>query len=165
MTDQTPKMVPESDLLAVKARLDKETTEWSEKLASALQSADSHHSKLLAEQAAKEKLAAELEELKSEAEKLRGLSPLKEQLEKELAEVHKQLLGASLKRIAQVYKVPEDKLLGKTLAELNLMEETLKLVGRDTGRFDTGATATGVGAAPLTAREKLQAGFEQISKK
>jgi len=161
--DINQKLVPESDLLAVKAGLSKEIEELKSQLNDEKQKADTHYSNLLAERAAKDKLAAELEELRKEVEQLRPLSSAKEQAEKRISELETQLLDVQRKRINQVYRVPEDKLQNKTLAELNAIEEALKLVGREASRFDV--TGAGVGAeGKLSPQDKLRLGFEQLKR-
>jgi len=157
------KLVPESDLMAVKARLEKERAELESKLTEVEQKAEAHYSSLLSERAAREKLAAELEELRKEVEQLRGIEPLKEQAEARAKELEQQLLAVTVKRLSQVYKIPEEKLAGKTLAELNTIEEALKLVGREPGRYDI--TGAGIGAeARMSAMDKIRAGFEQLGR-
>lgn len=162
--EQQPKLVPESDLLAVKAAAKKEADVLLAQLNEAKLKADEYYNSLLSEQAAKQALAAELEELKKEVEQLRPLSEAKKQAEKRISELETLLLDATKQRIIQVYKVPEDKLQGKTLAELNAIEEALKLVGREAGRFDTTGAGIGVGAE-LSPREKIKQGLEQISRR
>ena len=162
MADET-KMVPEADLLAVKARLKQETEQLKTQLDEMSQKADTHYSSLLAEKAAKEKVTAELEELKKEAEQLRPLSAAKEQAAKRIKELEDMLLDVKIKSLIQVHKIPAEKLSGKTLAELNAIDEALKLVGREAGRFDV--TGAGIGAgAKLSAMEKLKAGFDQLKR-
>lgn len=156
--------VPESDLLAVKARLAKETAEFQVKLDESIKKADAHYTTLLAEQTAKQTAVAELEELKKEVEQLKGSVPLREKAEAKVKELELLLLGVSLKRISEVYKIPAAKLQGKTIAELNSIEEALRLVGREPGRFDIAGTAIGAGEK-LTAQEKIKLGFEQLSKR
>ena len=161
--DTQPKLVPEADLLAVKARLKQETGQLRSQLDEMSQKADTHYSSLLAEKAAKEKVAAELEELKQEVEKLRPLTAEKEQAVGRIKELEKLLLDVRMKGLVQVYKIPAEKLAGKTLAELNAIEEALRLVGREAGRFDI--TGAGAGAeGKLSAIEKLREGFAQTRK-
>lgn len=156
--------VPESDLLALKAKLEKETGELQAQIVSIQSKADTHYSSLLAEQAAKETIAAELENLKKEVELLRPIKGLKEQTDAQVKELQKRLLDVSTSRLVQVYKIPEDKLKNKTLAELNAIEEALRLVGREPGRFDISGVGVGAGAEKLTAQEKIRLGFEQLRK-
>ena len=161
--ESQPKLVPESDLLAVKARLKQETEHLKTQLDEASQKADTHYSSLLAEKAAKEKVAAELEELKKEVEQLRPLTAEKEKAVERIKELENLLLDVKMKGLMHVYKIPAEKLSGKTLAELNAIEEALKLVGREAGRFDV--TGAGAGAeAKLSAMEKLKAGFDQTKR-
>lgn len=161
---ETPKLVPESDLIAVKTGKQKEIDELTARLAEANQKADSHYSNLLASQAAKDKIAAELEEAKKEKEQLGQSKTLAEKNEKRVKELEKQLLDVSTQRLIQVYKIPEDKLKGKTLADLSAIEEALKLVGRESSRFDsTGAGVSGI-EGKVSAMQKLRSGFDQLEK-
>lgn len=156
---ESAKLVPESDLMAVKARFEKELKEMQSKLAEVSQKADMHYQSLLQEQTAKEKLLGELNELKSQLEYLKGVDEEKNKLSAKLEELNKQLLSVSAKRLAQVYKIPEEKLAGKTLSELNAIEEALKLVGRDSARFDTGTIDTT--SRKLSAYELIRQGLER----
>jgi len=162
--DDQPKLVPETDLLAVKAKAEKDVGELQSQLDTAKSQSDTHYTNLLSTQAERDKVTAELEELKKEVEQLRPLSADKEGLTKQIKEMEKTLLDVSVKRIAQVYKVPEDKLQGKTLTELNAIEEAFKLTGREAGRFDIAGTPAGAGEG-LSAREKVKQGLEQLSKR
>jgi len=156
-----PKLVPESDLMALKAKLEKETGELQSQLEQAKNLADTHYANLLKEQAQAEAIRAELSEAKKELEELRGLKSLKEQAEAKVAELENKLLDVERQRLIQVYKLPEEKLQGKTLAELKAIEEAIQLVGmRTSSRY-----ATGVGgeAAPLSAFDKIKQGLEQLT--
>jgi chromosome segregation ATPase len=157
------KLIPESDLMAYKAKVSKDIDSFKSQLEETKKQADTHYTNLLATQAARDKLAAELEELKKEVEGLRPLSAAKESADKRVKELENQLLEATIRRLVQVHKIPEDKLKGKSFADLSALEEALKLVGRDTSRFDTGVVAGG-GAEKLSAMQKLRAGFEQLQK-
>lgn len=158
------KLVPEADLLAIKAKAGKDASELQTQIATLQSKADSHYTNYLSEQAAKDKLAVELAELKKETEQLRPVKGLKEQAEAKVKELEKLLLDVSRKRLIQVYKIPDDKLQGKTLAELSAIEEALRLVGREAGRFDLAGTGVGAGTEKMSAREKLVAGFTQLRK-
>jgi len=164
MADEDKKMVPESDLMAVKETAKKDLGVLQSQLDEAKSQSDTHYTSLLSTQAERDKVTAELEELKKEVEQLRPLSADKEGLTKQIKEMEKTLLDVSVKRLAQVYKVPEDKLQGKTLAELNAIEEAFKLTGREAGRFDIAGSAIGAGEG-LSAREKVKRGLEELSKR
>lgn len=151
----------QSDLQALKAKHEKELTEVTARWGEATQKSEGHYNSLLQEQAAKEKLVAELEGFKKEVVQLKVDKATREQLEKSLKEANAQLLDVSAKRLAQVHGIPVEKLTGKTLAELNSIEEALKLVGRDARKYDVAGPGGEAGAGSLSARQMIKAGFDE----
>ena len=159
--NDTPKLVPETDLMAVKAQVAKWEEKYNTDTATLKQTADGHYTNLLAAQAAATTVAAELDALKKEAEGLRPLGAEKEKLTKRIGELESLLLDSTRQRVL-LYGVPEDKLKGKTLAELSAIEEAIKLIGVDTKRFDLRGSGSGALSETSSAHEKMTHGWEQI---
>jgi len=150
----------QADIMALKARLEKEQKEYEQKLQLAQQELEARHQQFLQEQAAKEKLVAELNELKKEVEQLRPLSGLKEASEKKATELENRLLEVVRQRLQEKYKIDPAKLEGKSLEQLELFEEALKLAGiREASRYDTSTLPAGA-----TSVDKIALGLEELKK-
>jgi len=148
----------QSDIMALKARLEREQKEYEQKLQQTTQELEARHQQLLQEQAAKEKLAAELNELRKEVEQLRPLSGLKEASEKKATELENRLLEVVRQRLQEKYKIDPAKLEGKSLEQLELYEEALKLAGvREATRYDTSTLPAGT-----TSVDKIALGIKEL---
>jgi hypothetical protein len=142
-TQTGPKMVPESDLLAVKVGLTKQIDDVKEASANAINEAktvaDTHYQNLLREKTAREQLENQVKELtphKERADKLQAdvtaISDANKGMETKLRELRIDLISTR-------YGVAPDSIKEKTLAELTTLEEALKITGGGGKRtYDTG---------------------------
>lgn len=148
------KMVPESDLIAVKKGLEKQIEDV--KSASALvisdlkSTADKHYQSLLLEQTAKTAVEEELKKANAnvvDIEKLQtdlaNATTSREQLEPKL-------LGLKKANMVLQYGIIDAQLDGKNLEQLNTLEEALKLVGPGKGTRNYDISGGGGGSADGT---------------
>ena len=154
--NQGPKMVPENNLMAVKANL----TRVEANLAEVLQKADSHYQSLLTEKASREAAEGKLVGFQSQ---LTELEDLKTQLTAAVAsreQLESRLLDLRVKSLATEYDVAVDTLKGKKPEELDALEQALKLVGPKRG---SGIDRGGGGGSQqaMSARDKILAGLEE----
>jgi len=158
---EQPKMVPESDLMAVKASHAKEVESLKNEINAHRQKADEHYQALLKAKVDLEQATSRVGELEKEVNELREIKSLKEQSDARAKELEGQLLDTYRKQLSSTYGIAEDKLQGKSLGDLKAIEEALKLTGRTAGRYDVTA---GVPTTPMTPEEKIQLGFEQLGR-
>ena len=157
------KVVPESDLIALKRKHEKELATVRSELDEYKAKADSNYEQTLQEQVAREKQATELEAIQKERDQLREsnttTSAQMEELNKRYTDLESQLLDNTKQSLSREYGVDMEKLEGKSLADLKVLEEAAKLVGtRKASNYDTGSNTT-VPSETLTARQKIKAGL------
>jgi len=145
-----PRMVPESDLIAVKKGLLKELDEAKAGHTTTITQINTQLSEvrqqLLQEQAAKEQLETQLKSSISNEDMGKVIAD-KDAALKRSGELESRLLDLKRNSMAATYKVPTDTLKDKTSEQLDLMEIALKAVGggqSSTKSFDLGG---GGGAA------------------
>ena len=166
------KFVRESDLGSVKVALEKresEVTDLQAKLATANDKYNSEHQELLKERASKE----ELEKSAGEANTLKATVT---ELQSKLAETEKSSGDLSSKyterlrsQLATSYKVDPEKIKDKSLADLELMEQTLSLVGPsiNPANYDGKGGASGPTPEDLTGKSPMALatmGYEESGK-
>lgn len=159
---QDNKMVPERDLMAIKARaeglekaLAQATTDLETWKKNASEAQDNLRRKE-AELASASSSSGNLEVLTSERDALRAQLTATEQ---RLGEATNALLTNQKATISKLYGIPDSALDGKSAEDLKLMQETLELVKAQPSRFDSGS---GSGAPPPSSpRAKIIAGLEQ----
>jgi len=169
-TPSEPKLVPEKDLLAMKAA--KEGLEQKLKEAEVkLEESEKAHGKSLNEVTSKlyatEASVKKLEEQAAESAKsVKDLAEVKAKLEvteKKAGEHSAKLLDARKRLVVSQFNIPADTLKDKSLEQLDLYEEALKAVTatKGVGNYAAGGGA-GSGAAEAKAREKIRSGFDAL---
>lgn len=158
-----PKMVPESDLLAVKKGLEKQLADNTEAakgiLVEAKTKADTNYQDMLRERASREELEGKLTGLTTKTteleEKLKNAGDSSELVTK----LQNDLLGLKKERLMTEYKLTAEELEGKSIQEIDLLSEAMKLAkAKTTSNYDLGG---GQGAgAPLTGNEGLRAAID-----
>jgi len=160
-TPPTDKMVPERDLVAVKEGLNKQVAELKTELENSKKTADGHYGDLLNERASKEAATRKLEELST---KLAGLETLQTQLTSEIEtrkKLESQLLETKRNQLLAEYNIPKEVVADKGAAELELLEQSLRLIGdRKRSGIDGGGGGTGSRTAK-TGRELILSGLDQ----
>ena len=168
--DASPKMVPESDLLAVKANLTQTITDLStargeivtnkSEIDRLMGLAQTHQSDATTAKARVEELSP-LETQIANSEKSLGAEKARaDAAESALSEAQKGLLDLHKRNLTDKYGVEEGKLEGKTLSELATYEEALALIpanGNGRARFDGGGG--GGGSEAISARQQIAAGL------
>lgn len=150
-----------SDLITAKKVLEKQLTDLRESSATAINSAsaekDKHYQAFLGEKAAKEQIENQLKELSEVKEKSDELQKNLEAKTTSEQTLNERLLGLTRDLIAMKYGVGVASLEGKTLEQLNMMDEALKLTGRKPS-YDGGGGGTPAGSAggELFAVEKAE---------
>jgi len=145
------KVVPESDLIAAKrgleSKVDELKTQYDGLLSESKKTADGHYQNLLKEKSSSEELMKKVKDLEPLPTKVQELTTLFENTYK----AHTDLLGqhTDLKRnyLKELYALPDDKLAGKSIEDLSILETGLKAAGikpRTGGGYDMGS---GSGAA------------------
>ena len=165
-----PKMVPESDLLAVKNSLGEKLTKAEQAAATAIADAEAAKASLSEAQQSKYQLEARVTELETQVKD--GTSS-KEELERvkgDLTNANKSVEGLTTKvlesrrrELVATFSLNPEVVKDKTLEQLDSFEEALKAVAaaKGIGNFAVGGV-TGGGQAPTTGRQKMQAGFEAL---
>ncbi len=126
------KYVKESDLGAVKSQLkDKEgeVTKLQTDLAGVTTKYDTSHQDVLKERAAKEQLETDVKTAGVDKTKLEELTTELAGLKTSSGETATKLTERLRTFLETSYKVPKDKLEGKTLVEMETIESTLQLTG------------------------------------
>ena len=153
------KMIPASDLIALKHKYEREKEELEKQLGEIKQKADTSYEASLQEQVTSEKQAAELARLNGELEQLREGDAQREELGKKVTYLETQLLNTTKQALSSDYGIDMTKLEGKTLADLKILEEAVQLVGaRASKSYDTGSSA-GTSAESLTSKQKIKQGL------
>ena len=159
--DSGRKMVPESDLIAVKNSLEGKMSELKVQLEDSKKNADTHYQTVLQERAAKADVEKRLQELQTLATSAESIKQELEAAKSGRAQLETQLMDISKRRLQELYKVPETSIVGKSQRELDIMEEALKLVGPK--NLVTVLTGGGSGnQVPMTAREKTIVGLRKL---
>lgn len=157
--NQGRKMVPESDLIAVKKSLEGKVGELEGKLSEAQRVASEHYQNLVSERASGEDAKVQLRNLQ---ESVRVLDDLKTQLDASRTageEAINKLLDYRKSTLMTTYNVPKTTLDGKNQHELDVLEEALQLSGARRGSgIDTGGG--GGSSSTRTSREKILAGLD-----
>jgi predicted RNase H-like nuclease (RuvC/YqgF family) len=156
-TGGSPKLVPESDLMAIKAQLEKLSASTKD-----LQSAIAERDAII------NQLRTELENAKASSSSTEDLSKRLAELEAELAaskesrnKLESQLVDTKISTLSQRYGVPVETLRGKSLDQLALIESVLSKSRLPSNSFD----AIGSGqTANLSAREKIKQGLAMANK-
>jgi len=175
MTDQNqapdqPKLVPEKDLLALKAAkesLEQKLKETESTLTSTVEthrkSLDEVTNKLFAAEASVKKFEEQLSESAKSGKDYAEVKAKLEAAEKKAGELSIKTLEYRKKLIADTFKIPADSLKDKSLEQLDLYEEALKAVqaARGAGNYALPG-APGNGAAPMPARERIRTGFDAL---
>lgn len=153
-TTDDRKMVPESDLIAVKRGLEKQVEDVksaSAQVISDLKStADKHYQSLLQEQTAK---TAVEEELKKASAKVADVEKLQTDLTNATTsreQLGTELLGLKRSNLSLQYGVTDVQLEGKSLEQLSTLEDALKLVGPSKGTRNYDVSGGGGGSADGT---------------
>ena len=160
------KMVPEKDLLAVKAKvegLEKQLAEKVTEIEGFKQSSDSNYQLMLNEKASKDVAETKLTELQAQDEKVVELQSQLDAATTRSEGSDSKILGLRKEILAGKYtNVSLESLDGKDLAGLDNLEEALKYVGEHKGSsIDSGG---GGGAIPsMTSKEKMAAGLAELN--
>ena len=154
------KYVKESDLGAVKVQLkdkESEVTKLQTDLAGATTKYDTAHQDVLKERAAKEQLEKDAQEAGTLKTQLEGLTTKLANLEKVSGETSTKLTERLRTQLMAQYKITEDKLKDKALADLETMESTLQLTGVATvpANYDGKGGGGGSGADDLKGKSPL----------
>lgn len=151
---QTPndqKMVPEKDLLAIKAGAEKKEAELLTQVAESNRIKEETHNNLLAMQAAKEQLEEQLKEGTATKAQVVDLQAKLKTAEESVSGLTIKLLDQRRVAIASSYGVDVSTLKGKTQDQLDSLEEALKLVGKKATPANLDISGGGKGAAmPLS---------------
>lgn len=155
------KMVPESDLIAAKKGLEKERDDWKSKAETAVKKADDNYQSFIKESTLRESIEKQLTEATTFKEKADGLEKELTGLKEGQVKVGEKLLTRTKGHITALYGVGEGKLDGKTVEQLETLEEALKMVGGK-GRFES---SDGSGTPPTTQFAKEYAEIEEAKQK
>ena len=169
--DGAPKMVPESDLMAIKANLTQTVTDLTTARGE-IQTQKTENERLTglasthqADATTAKARVAELTPLETQiadsVTKLGAEKARADAAESALSESQKGLLDLRKRNLTEKYGVETEKLEGKTLSELATYEEALALVpanGSGRARFDGGGGGGG-GGEKLSARQQLAQGL------
>ena len=171
-----PKMVPEKDLLAVKAsaerKLEKVKAELQARVDAAEQELDSEKKSRLTADSSVSKIEKELTKAKASLEELDKVTAERDQATKSRDELNKSVIDLTRKRILEGFKLKEDvtkKVEGmETLEELQSYAGVLTDVGKKRDptqkqKFDAGAGGTAV-TEGMTGMELLKKGLAEKSK-
>lgn len=161
LSDSGKKYIPESDLIAAKKGLESQVSDLQGQVTTVRTDLDAKHQALLSETAARQRAESSLSDQSKLSEQIKAL-------QKELGDAtksrdeHKATL-VELKRlsVAQRSNIPMDQLATKTEAQLDALDEALKLVKPGPGQpgYDGGTGGTG-GTERLTGRQQIKAGLK-----
>lgn len=167
---QTPispqvKMVPESDLIAVKVGLEKKLGETKFEHESAIGGLNTQITELrqqvLQEQAAKEQLDTQVKSSMSK-EDVEKVVAAKDAADKRSGELETQLLDLRRQSMSTAYRVPAETLKDKTTEQLDFMEIALKAVG--VGQVTTKPYDLGGGGGSAEPSTPIERAKEVIAK-
>ncbi len=156
------RMVPESDLLAVKSSAGKAKEDYETSLNSYKLKLNDAEQDLVKSKAGSEQLEDTVKQLRESAipqEKLDALTQERDDAVTSVETFKTTSLELRRANIVLKHKVPEDKVAAKTLAELDMFEEALTVVGagKNGGNYATGGIG---GLAPAT---KLESAASEIA--
>jgi hypothetical protein len=149
------KMVPESDLVTIKKSLTKDLENLKAESAAAVSEAkleaDKHYKGLLVERTAKEQLETQLKEVSEYKPKYEEAVAKVTQYEKDLPLWADRALQMQKDLVALKYGVAVDLMEGKTVQDLDTLDEALKIAGKGkAGRvYDTGSGTGTPSATPF----------------
>ena len=149
-TTDTPKMVPESDLLKVKAASKKAAGEFKTQIDELTSSASEHRANLIKADAAREQLEEKLNKSSALATSVEEVQAKLDAETKSVKELTDKLLAGRRTNITTKFNVPAEKLDGKTEAELDLLEDALGSVPQTTRPANGFATGIATGSPPAT---------------
>lgn len=165
----TTKMVPESDLIAVKKGLERQLEDLrlssTAQLADAKRQSDTHYQSMLREQGSKEELEKKVQELLTRV-------TASEDAEKKIKEatdsrdyLANQMVGLKKAALVSTYPtVTMESLEGKSIQELGTLEEALKLVGGKPAASTYDAAGSG-GSSTLVGNEGLRAAIDEAKQR
>jgi chromosome segregation ATPase len=148
-------MVPERDLLAVKAGADKAKAEYETSVSDYKQKLNDAQQELLKHKATTETLEATVKQLQESAipkEKLDALTKERDDARSSVETFKNKTLELRRHNIVLKHKIPLDKVATKSLEELDMFEEALGAVSGNGGNY-VGSTTTG-GVVPSTKLEE-----------
>jgi superfamily II RNA helicase len=158
-----PKMVPESDLLAVKASLSKEVESAKQAAADAIAKLDEATKSVTTERAAREAVEKELVDIKEKVANHEATRSELEEVKKKLQDIETREVTAIQEQLKSA-GIPEDEIKGKSRNELELMSKVLGYTKTSSGSgsgkgFDVRGGG-GAGAVNLSPRDMIRAGIE-----
>lgn len=170
--NQTPtqtegvKMVPESDLLAVKVGAEKKEASLLTQVAEANRVKEETHNNLLAMQSAKEQIEEQLKEGVATKAQVDELQTKLTAAEQAVSNSETSLLDLKRTTVASLAGVDVSTLAGKTMDQLGSLEEALKLVGNKPkpATLDIGGGGGGT-VTPTTALEQAAAEIAEARSK
>ena len=165
----TTKMVPESDLIAVKKGLEKTLEDLrlssTAELTESKRQSDAHYQSMLREQGSKEELEKKVQELltrvtaSEDAEKkIKEATDSRDYLANQMVDLKKAALTNTYPTVTM------ESLEGKSYQELGTLEEALKLVGGKPAASNYDAAGTG-GSSTLTGNEGLAAALAEAKQR
>jgi len=144
------KVVPESDLIAAKrgleSKVDELKTQYDGLLSESKKTADGHYTNLLKEKSSAEELMKKVKELEPLPTKVQELTTLFETGYKNYTDLMGQHTDLKRNYLKELYALPDDKLTGKSIEDLSILETGLKAAGikpRTGGGYDMGSGAGG----------------------
>ena len=145
---KSAKYVRESDLGAVKGALkdrEGEISKLQADLAGLTSKYEAEHQAVLQERAVKEQLEITAKDASTFKEKVSALEAQLADLSKVSGETAGKLTERLRTQLKTMYKIPEEKLTGKALADLETIESTLQLTGivTQSANYDGKSGATG----------------------
>ena len=156
-TDDTRKMIPESDLMAVKRAAESKEKEFStqiETLQSQLVEAnrikEEKHNSLIQAQASHSQLEEKLKDYEAAKSKSEELQTKLTTIEASVSGLNTKLLDQKKQLLTTQYQIGTEALEGKTVEQLDLLEEALKLVGKPAKQTTTVDLGGGGAAVPPT---------------
>ena len=161
----TAKMVPESDLMAVKHNAEKEVGVLKTQVTEITSARDTIHNNLIQMQAAKEQLEEQLKEGVATKSQVDELQTKLTAAESAVGNLTTRLLD--LKKVSiEGYGYPADQLQNKTSEQLEEIEATLKLIGKtpQSVTVDVGGGGAGV-SAPVTPFDVCKQELADLRKK
>jgi len=165
LVEPGPKMVPEKDLLAVKSGAERKESELLTQVAEANRIKEETHNNLLQQTAKVEQLEEQLKDGVATKSQVEELQTKLKAAEEAVSGSETKLLDLKKVNVATTYGVDVSTLAGKTMDQLNSLEEALKLVGNKAKSATMDVGGGGGGAAPTTALEQAIAELADIRSK
>ena len=161
-----PKMVPETDLLAVKGQVETakaQVTELEAKIVGLTGQVAEHQTAAARLQAEVNTLNPLKDSVATAEAKVAEERTKAEAASESLKELNSQLLDLQKERLTRVHNIPAERLEGKTLAELQSISSTLELVspgGQGDGRRNFDGGGPGGNTAPKGGYNKIRSGLD-----